>query len=279
MRTRSFAAFFLPWALGFLLCCIAPLLYGAGLSLFDIFSGRFVGLLNYSEVLQNPVFRRALLNTVVFVVLSVGSLIASSFFLSCLLARKAGQSRIAQLMALPMAVPAVSISYVWYWTFHYRGYLNSLLSNVFGHLYLNWFSGPLMYLPMVLLFLWKNAGFAVLIYLSGIRGIPKEYEEVLRLDNGGAWARVRYIYWPCLYPQTFFVVIIGLLRSMNIFTEIYAVWSDYPPLPLYLLQHYIYHNYLNMEYGRSVAAAVFLSVLVILFTLALRSAEKRYSDA
>ncbi|MCL2665479.1 MAG: sugar ABC transporter permease [Defluviitaleaceae bacterium] len=278
MKKITFAAFMLPFAAGFVLCMAAPLFYGLALSFFDIFSNEFVGLQNYAGVIKNPVFLRAALNTAVLAAAAITALVAVSFFISCVLMRMPGRQSIAKIMAVPLAVPAVSVSYVWYSVFHYKGYLNGVLSVFFGRVNINWFSGPLMYLPVILLFLWKNAGFAALIYLSGLNAIPREYEDVLRLDSEKLIDRIRLIYWPCVFPQTFFVIIIGLWRVMNIFTEIYAVWSDYPPLPLYLLQHFIYHNYMNMEYGRSVAAAVFLSFMVLAFAVIFRMAEKRYSD-
>ncbi len=277
-RSKAATAVFALCFTGFAFFYLFPLIIGTYWSLTDILPDHeFVLFKHYKALFASPVFVTALINTVVFTVLALVFITVFSFGISYLLVfKQKGSLGKATLLALPIVIPSVAISAVWQMLFHHKGYFNGLVHLVGGQGNADILSGAWLYLPLLLLFLWKYAGFSILIYCMAFLKMPKEYVEIHRLEGGGSWSLMRRVLWPYLFPQVVFTLVLNLFFSANIFRETYAVWKDYPPRQLYMLQNYIFNNFQKLEYERALAASVILIALIAAFISLLFWIERRW---
>lgn len=271
---KWFTLLALPSLAGFILLYLLPLFLGLYLSFTDITNNRrWVGFENYQNVLNNKVFQLAVLNTFLFTLCALMVMVITSFGISNLLLIDHKRLPKPSFFMLPLTIPAAVTSFLWYLVFHYEGYLNGILMGI--GLQYNWLIGPQLYLPLLLLYLWKYSGYSIMIYYAGIMNIPSEYYDVFQLESNSKLKRLLLITWPSVYPQTFFVLVISLISAFGIFKEIYLVWKDYPPKQLYMLQNFIHNNYQRMAFGNAQTASFLLLLLVFGFVGALYLSEKK----
>jgi multiple sugar transport system permease protein len=261
----GFAAFYLlPFALG---------VYYSMMDMPD--RGGFVGFSHYRDLFRNELFRTALMNTARFTFLSLGLMLIVSFGAAYAL-HFTGIGRFIprSLLYLPLTVPAVSISFVWLWLFHFRGHISSWAYSLFGS-DLNLLAGNHLYIPLLALYLWKYAGFSILIYLAGFSRLPTEQLDAYRLESKNRLRLIWMVLLPHERPRTFYVLLLNLIFSMGIFREIYAVWAHYPPRQLYMIQHFVYNNFIRLHYERAAAGAVILAVFILTILAVLVVWERR----
>ena len=200
-------------------------------ALADLSQLRWVGLSNYRALLANPLFWQALSNTLVFVVLGVPLSIAASLGSALLLnspfARWRGFFRTA--LFAPVVTTLVAVAVVWRYLLHTRyGLVNQALG-AFGIGPVDWLGDPTWAMPaIVLLSVWKNFGYNMVILLAGLQAIPEDLYEAARLDGAKAWALLRHITLPSLAPMLLLVSVLTMAGHFQIFAEPYVMTQGGP---------------------------------------------------
>lgn len=257
----------LPFLVGFLLFYIIPFFISLWYTVTR--SGAFVGLANYSEIFQSAAFRLAAGNTFRFIAAAVPLIMAVSFALSLLLNQKlAAFSLFRSAFLFPLILPIASTVMVFQVFLAESGVLNTLLDAA-GLPVRSWLASESAFGVLVFLYLWKNTGYNIVLFLAGLQTIPKEFYDVARLEGGGAAAAFRRITLPLMAPHIFFVCVISIMNSFKCFREAYLLNGDYPHTSIYMLQHYMNNNFANINYQHlSVAALlVFLIIFALVFVL------------
>ena len=279
-KTKIYWLFLLPSLLGVLLFYAIPFLFSLYYALVDNMGAQeFVGLRNFIDTLTNSLFQSAVLNTTIFIALSVPLSMALSLFLSlCLQGMKKGRVPATMLMLLPLVVPSGTIVYFWKVLFDSNGLIQKLLLQMgFNHEVVSqngWAMGVL-----VVVFLWKNVSYNIVLFWSGLNWIPKTYYEQMALEGAGKWKQFTNVTWIYLSPTTFVVLLMSIVNSFKVFKEVYMLYGAYPSPDIYMLQHYMNNQFLslNMQKLSSAAYILFLAVGVIL--LLVFYAQKRVTDA
>jgi multiple sugar transport system permease protein len=257
--------FVVPVVAGFLLAATDFDIYGIG----DFSTARFVGPGNLAALLHDPVFWKALANTFYFVLvggpLSVAVSLAAAMLLNARLVRLKGFFRTVYFA--PVVTTMVAVAVVWRYLYHPRfGLLNQILA-LLGLPDVNWLGDPRWAMPAIILMaVWKNFGYNMIIFVAGLQSIPTTLYEAARVDGAGPWQQFRRITVPALRPMLMFVGIITMIGYFQIFTEPYVLTGGTGgPLNATLsLVMYMYKQgfrWWNIGFAATVALVLFLIIL------------------
>lgn len=252
-----------PAVFGFLIFYVLPM--GVTLWKSVSFGGRFVGLENNRITFENHMFWLAVGNTLRFLVVALPLILVAALALALLLAAGFPGNRFFRLILLyPMLVPVAATVMVVQIFLGTRGVLNTFLVQ-WGLPRQEWIYSSWAFLILVLLYLWKNTGYGVILLLTGLAMIPKEYMEMARIDGAGRWKCLYYVRLPLLRPMLLFTALISLLNAFKCFREAILIGGNYPHESIYMLQHYLTNNFNNMNYMKiSVASTLlFLTILIV----------------
>ena len=224
----------------------------------------FVGLKNYIAVWNNGAFQIAVKNTAVFSGLSVPLAVVLALVLALMLeCRIPFKSQFRTFFLSPMMVPVASIILVWQVLFHSNGVVNEFLS-VFGVKAIDWLKSDYCMVVIVLLFLWKNLGYNMILFMAALNNIPKELLEVAEVEGASKAYQFFHIKLRYLSPTVLFVTILSIINYFKVFREIYLLSGDYPYEGLYMLQHFMNNMYnKNLDYQRLSASAIMLAIVII----------------
>ena len=224
----------------------------------------FVGLKNYIAVWNNGAFQIAVKNTAVFSGLSVPLAVVLALVLALMLeCRIPFKSQFRTFFLSPMMVPVASIILVWQVLFHSNGVVNEFLS-VFGVKAIDWLKSDYCMVVVVLLFLWKNLGYNMILFMAALNNIPRELLEVAEVEGASKAYQFFHIKLRYLSPTVLFVTILSIINSFKVFREIYLLSGDYPYEGLYMLQHFMNNMYnKNLDYQRLSASAIMLAIVII----------------
>jgi multiple sugar transport system permease protein len=236
---------------------------------------KFVGIDNYANLLGDDNFRLAFTNTTIFAVGTTIFSVLIALVLAAVLARfvtgKLGGA-LELLYFAPVLVPMVPVTLGWREIFNYQhGILNSTLGIV-GIPKQPWLSDPQMALvAVVILSVWKQVGYNMIILLVGMRAIPRVYHEAAACDGAGAWQQFRHITMPLLAPVTLFVVVITTISAYNVFTQVYVLASDVQGAPGRLVRVLVYDIFENgfrfFNMGYAAAEAMYLFIIILALTV------------
>jgi multiple sugar transport system permease protein len=241
----------------------------------DIDNLRFIGLGNYAALLGDPLFGRALRNTFYYVVvggpLSVAVSLAAALLVNARLARFRPVFRTA--FFLPVVTTLVAIAVVWRYLYHPRiGLVNQGLAQL-GIAPIDWLGDPLWAMPSIILMsIWKNFGFNMVIFVAGLQAIPERLYEASSLDGAGPWHQFRHITLPMLAPTAIFVALMTMIGGFQLFAEPYVMTQGGPSnatLSIVLLMFQEGFRYWNMGYAAAVAFVLF-AILVVATALQLK---------
>lgn len=236
----------------------------------------FVFVRNIIDVFSNKAFQLAAWNTFKFSVIAVPLAVVISLLMALLLDKKipfANKFRSAYLS--PMMVPVASIILVFQVLFNYNGFANVVLG-WFGVDKIDWFKSDFAPLVVLLLFLWKNLGYNMILFLAALGTIPREAMEVALLDSNSLWKLFWHIKIRYLSPTILFVAIMSLISSFKVFREVYLLTGDYPYDSLYTLQHFMNNMFRQLDYQKLSAAAIIMSVVMVIIIGFLYLVEKRF---
>lgn len=228
----------------------------------------FVGFDNFQNLFQNASFRLAAKNTAIFSLIAVPSAVIGSLLLACMLSQKIPlRSQIRTFMLSPLMVPVASIVLIWQVIFSNNGALNDFLAH-FGVDKIDWMKSEFNRYVVILLFLWKNIGYDMILFLAALSNVPVDIQEMAMLEGAGSVRIFFQIKLRYIFPTILFVTILSLINSMKIFREVYLLTGKYPYDGLYLLQHFMNNTFESMDYQKlSAAALVMAAVMVIIIGL------------
>lgn len=274
---RSSGVYIAPSFLGVLIFFLLPFLVIIYYSVVDNpISGNFVFLDNYKMVLRNAAFQTAVKNTAVFSALSVPLAVLLSLLLAIVLETKLPfRSQFRTFFLSPMMVPVASIVLIWQVLFHYNGGVNEVLVAL-GGTKIDWMKSEYSIVVIVILFLWKNLGYNMILFMAALASIPKDILEVARLESATPLQTFFYIKARYLSSTVMFVTIMSLISSFKIFREVYLLTTDYPYDSIYMLQHYMNNKFRNLDYQTLSAAAILMSLVMIVIIGLLFLVENRF---
>ena len=268
--------FLLPGLAGLLIFYGIPFVGGVWYSVTDgTVANNFVGFDNYVSVWNNVMFQLGLRNTMELSLICAPLLFVFSFVLAAGLHRirpAGGFFRSSVLM--PYLMPSSAILIIWLLWFDFGGPVNRLLTALGGSR-VDWLNGAELRVPVVLLFLWKNLGFCMVIFLSALQSIPESLYEYATLEGASFMKQTFGITLPLIIPSAFLVAIMSFVSAFRIFKEVYFIAGAYPVDPLYTLQNYMNNRYKDLNYQDVTTAAYIFAVIVfVLFGLLFLSQRK-----
>ncbi|HEU5014251.1 MAG TPA: sugar ABC transporter permease [Roseiflexaceae bacterium] len=277
-----------PWIIGFLLFTAAPMLFSIYASFTDYnitTTPKWTGVANYQKLFRDPYFFTSLANTFWMVIVKTPIVIVVSIALALLLAMNVPGGRFFRtVFYLPNVLAGVAAVFLWQWILAPNGLLNQALG-VFGIEGPAWFSNPDWTKPgLVVMGMWW-IGSNVLIYLAGIKGIPKELYEAADIDGAVGWARTWNITLPLLSPTIFFQVVTGIIGAFQIFSTAFIISNNDPFFASQSLLFYVLYLYYRafgkigpagFQMGYASAMAWILFVIIMIFTLVQLWLSKRW---
>ena len=267
----SFAGlvFILPALLGTFIFIIIPVFFSFGLSFthWDLLNNiSYVGIQNYKELLSDSTFFKILLNTIVFALsTSILGVILPLILASILNSKIRGSEFFKTAYFLPFITPMVVIGIVWQWIFD----PNIGLLNTYLHLHINWLYDTNFAMPAIIIVsVWKLIGYNMIIFLSGLSGVPQNMYEAARIDGASALQIFKNITIPIISPTIFFVVVITTVSSFQVFDLIYMMTQGGPLNSTNVLVYTIYQNAFEFfNIGKASAIAYVLFVIILVLTL------------
>lgn len=265
-----------PSVLGVLLFFAVPFGIVIYYSLINNMGSReFAGLENFRMLLKNTAFLKASKNTAVFSLVSVPLSAVISLFFAVILERNIPcRSLLRTFFLSPVMVPTASVVLVWQVLFHNHGTVNQILE-IFGSEGVDWLKSEYGQVVIILMFLWKNTGYNMILFMSALNGIPKDIIEVAELEGAGKLYQFFRIKMRYLSPTVIFVLILSLINSFKIFREVYLLTGNYPFDKMYMLQHFMNNTFSSerLDYQKLSASAVIFSVVMIAVTGVLLAVE------
>lgn len=263
----------LPNLVGFLMFLLLPVAATFAISfsswnLTDSFN--FNGVDNYKELFHDPVFSQVMGNTLYFTIVSVPIGIVISLLLAVFLNQKLRFIRFYRAaFFIPVISSMVAVSVIWQWIYNPEyGLLNYALS-WFGIDGPAWLTDPHWAMPTVILTsVWKSLGFNLLIFLAGLQSISESYYEAADMDGAKWYSKFMHITLPLLSPTTFFVTVMSIINSFQVFDTVYLMTQGGPARSTSVLVYYIFQNafqYFRMGYASAMAYVLFFIVLFITF--------------
>jgi multiple sugar transport system permease protein len=275
-RTRALVLFLGPALAAIGLFFFVPVLAAFVMSFtdFDIYSlgdlhyARFVGVRNYLQLFEDPLFWKALWNTLYFLVAGGPLSIAVSLGAAVLLQSKLVRCRsfFRFVYFAPVVTTLVAVAIVWRFIYHPRfGVLNFFLSHL-GVNMIDWLGDPHWAMPaIIILAVWKNFGYNMIIFIAGLQNIPASLYEAASIDGAGTWQRFTKITLPMLAPTTVFITVITMIGYFQLFAEPYVMTQGGPlnsTLSIVLLMYQQGFRWWNMGYSAAIAFVLFACILV-----------------
>ena len=266
--------FLAPSFLGVAVFFILPFCVVVYYSLIDgVGSRNFVWLENYIKLFHNSAFLLASKNTLHFSMIAVPLAVILSILLALMLeARIPMKSQFRTFFLSPMMVPVASVVLIWQVLFNYNGSINELLL-LFGKEKVDWLLSDHSQVVVIILFLWKNLGYFMILFMAGLANIPKTLLEVADVEGASETYKFFAIKLRYLSPTVLFVTILSLINSFKVFREVYLLTGDYPYESLYMLQHFMNNTFNSLDYQKLSAAAVVMALVMVVIIALLFKAE------
>jgi multiple sugar transport system permease protein len=279
--------FILPSLLGFLIFVFLAVGASFGISFLDWgLTGPkgFVGLSNYREMLRDPVLWKTFRNTLFYIVTIVPLQLALGLFMAMLLNQAIrGKELFRLIYFLPVVTTIVAGAIVFRLLLGKTGPVADIvngLSNVLNlPIGMPDFFGSIRFSKwsVVLLTLWKNTGFTMVVYLAALQGVPQELYDASEVDGAGAWGRFRNVTVPLISPTTFFLFILQTIGAFQLFTEPFVMTRGGPAQSSMPVVQYIYDNAFRFtRMGKASAIAWFLFIFIFGFTLIQNIMQRRW---
>lgn len=255
-----------PMLVGFLLFYVVPF----GQVVWDSLSqgtGKsqlFVGLENYTRMFHNDMFLQAFGNTLRFLGIGLPMILVLAYALALFLKKQAQRFRLLRaVFLLPYVMPVAGTVLLVDLLFSKEGLVNQLLLAL-GLPLADWLQSPAAFWVMLLLYLWKSTGYAVVLLLSGLLTIPQEHYQVAQVEGASPWQTFRYVTVPQMWYALFLAMVFSLINAFKCFREIFLVGGEHPHESVYMLQHFINNAFANLNYQRLSVASVLLFLVIAL---------------
>jgi multiple sugar transport system permease protein len=228
----------------------------------------FVGLGNYSAIVQNAEFWQVLKNTAIYTLGTVPLNMLISLGIAFFLNKKlVGKKFLRTAFFAPVIMSSVAAAVIWRWVYEPSfGLLNYFLS-WFGIPAVNWLNNPTSAMfALIAMGVWKSFGFNMVLFSAGLQGIPDHYYEAAQIDGAGKWRQFWNITVPLLSPTTFFVLVMSVIGSFQVFDTVYVLTSGGPLGSTKVLVFYLYEQafkFFDMGYASAVAYLLFAVVFIL----------------
>ncbi len=234
----------------------------------------FVGFRNYQRALSDPIFQRAILNTLAYTVITVTIKMILGLGVALLLNQRVpGRTFFRVAYYLPVITSWVIVSLLFEYMFNGQaGLVNYVLKNML-HLIpkdVLWFADPILALvPIILLDIWKGIGWAAIIFLAGLQAIPTELYEAARVDGADSIIQLRYITWPLLGPTTVFLVVVLVIGGLNAYVPFQLMTHGGDPMDLtHSVLTLMYEaTFGRIDFGYGAAISYLLTIFVFIVSL------------
>ena len=276
------ALFFItPQLLGLLIFSLGPLLFAFYISLtsWDGFGNKtFIGVGNFIEQIQSPVFTIALTNTIWYTLISVPGGMILALLIALGLNRVRGKTFYRLFYFMPVVTSSVAVSVIWLYLLNGDfGIINNYLRQL-GMDPPNWMVDDRFVIPAIAVVgIWWGLGFNMVIFLAGLQNIPQSYIEAAQIDGANTWQTFLNVTLPILSPTTFFVLILSVIGSFQVFDQAYIMTGGGPGRASYTMVLHIYQTaFVDFTFGKSSAAAVILFLIILLLTIFQFQVQKRW---
>lgn len=263
--------FLVPNLIGFLLFSVFPILAAIYLAFTDwdlAGSPVFSGMDNIWKMGNDDLFWKSLFNTFYYALVAVPTGIVCAFFLALLVNRPMrGVFAFRLIYFLPHLTLSVAAAIIWAWIYHPEfGLINYLLSTI-GIQGPSWLFNSKWAMPAIIIMSnWKGIGYAMLIFLAGLQGVPAELYEAATMDGANGWRQLIHITIPMLSPTTFFVLTTSFIGAFQGFDAFYIMTQGGPSFSTTTLVLYIFNNgfsYFKMGYASAMAAVLFICIMTV----------------
>jgi multiple sugar transport system permease protein len=275
--------FLLPNIVGFLVFSSLPVLATLAISTLDwdmIRRPTFVGAENYQKLLlEDATFRRVLTNTAYYVLGTVPTGIVLSLLLALAMNSSIrGITFFRAIFFIPVITSAVAVAMIWRWLFNSDYGLINVGLFALGLNGIPWLSSSAWAMPAVIIMAtWKHVGYNMVIYLAGLQGIPPTLHEAASIDGASALQRFRHITLPLLAPTTFFILVISMISSFQVFDLAFILTGGGPGIATNTIVMYVYNQafqFFHMGYAAAVAWVLF--AIIFLITAAQWQVQRRW---
>ena len=256
--------YLLPSVIGVLLFFVLPFFIVIYYSVIDDpINAEFVFFDNFVMVFHNAAFQQAAKNTMIFSAAAVPLAVVLSLLLAMMLESKIPfKSQFRTFFLSPMMVPIASVVLIWQVLFHYNGMMNEVLG-WFGRDKVDWLNSAYAQVVIVVLFLWKNLGYNMILFMAALSSIPKDILEVAVLESATPVQIFWHIKLRYMSSTILFVTIMSLINSFKVFRESYLLKGDYPYDTMYMLQHFMNNTFGKLDYQKMSAAAIMMAVVMV----------------
>jgi len=260
-----------PWIIGFIVFTAGPMVASIVISFMDwplLQAPKWIGLGNYKFMFKDELFWISLYNTIYYTLIGVPLRVIAALCVALAMNLKLrGISVYRTIYYIPSITPAVASSIMWLWIFNPDfGLANTLLGYIGIHSKIRWIYDPALSKPsLILMSLWGIGGMMIIL-LAGLQGIPEQLYEAAEIDGAGLWHKFWKITLPMLSPSIFFVTIMQVISSFQVFTQAYVMTRGGPANSTLFLVLYLYQNgfeFFRMGYASALAWALFMFVMVL----------------
>lgn len=264
--------FLLPNFLGFLIFTFIPVLAALLLSFTDwdlLQAPRWAGLANYRRLARDPLFHRVMRNTATYVLGTVPVQMTLALLVAMALNRRLpGRLFFRTAYFMPVVSSTVAVALVWRWMFHADfGLINSALYAIGVSNPPNWLSSTRWALPAIMIMsVWQQIGFSMVLFLAGLQSIPQHLYEAAKIDGASAWQRFFNITLPMLSSTTFFILVISIINSFQVFDQALIMTEGGPANATNTIVFNIYRygfQFFQMGYAASMAWVLFAAIFVV----------------
>lgn len=271
--------FLAPSLLGFSLFFAVPFAMSIYYSFFDqVPDGTFVGFGNYKELLLSSSFRKAAGNTLLFTAIGVPLLNVLSLVLALLLNRGVWLRKAMQTaIVLPLVVPVASIVMISQIFIDWNGVLNDWLHRL-QLPRIDWLNSDGSMAVVVMIYIWKNVGYNMILFLAGLQTIPRSYYETALIEGAGGLRRFFSITLVYLTPTMFFVTMMSIVNSFKVFRETYLLAGPYPYDRMYMMQHYMNNMFFSLDIQKLTSAAVLMAGCMVILVSVLLFVERKFQE-
>lgn len=274
-ETRAAWLFLAPSLFLFVMFVALPVLAAFGISFtnWDLFTApHFTGFQNYGDLIFHDVlFRKVLVNTLLYVGGTVPLQMLLALGIALLLNRGVwGETVLRIIYFLPVVSSTVAVALVWSWIFNSNfGVLNALLSALGVQQPPVWLGSTHTALfALVIVAIWQGLGYSMVLFLAGLQNIPQDVYEAGALDGAVGWKKHLHLTFPLLSPTTFFVTVVSLIGSFQVFDLAFVMTKGGPANATNTIVYYVYQNAFEFyRMGYASAAAMILFAIVLLITL------------
>ena len=270
--------YLLPSLIGMGLFYVVPFIISIYYILIDnAVSRQFVGIYNLLDTWNNQAFAIAARNTVTFMSTSIPLNMGLALMFALMLKpiKPAVRRVLAIFFLIPLVIPSASVTFFWDRLIAINGMINRHWLAIFDEAPTNWLHSDYAMIFIVVIFVWKNIGFNMILFQAGLDAIPKEYYEFAEIEGAGKIRQFFIVTLTYLQPTFLLVFILSVVNSFRVFREIYLLTGTHPNLSIYLLQHFMNNQFANLNYQRMASASFFLFTFIFAIVLGLYRLQQR----